>query len=220
MKVRSPSCWTAGKVGLPISMRASCDAAICPKFTRVYLLRRKISAERDSQVCMVTIRMLLNTWFNTHLVRMDHQLPSSIFRPLTPGPHVLLLAVMSLSVPSPGAAPQHVLGLRGLFAVPSVSSDLIRVRVGRVQPLGDCPSFTLAGTFCHWCCGLVVTGCRGSTFITLRVPFLFLSTDKWGGGALRLYVISCPSTNGSVVLASIVTETLGWLSFSVYSMLV
>ena len=143
MKVRSPSCWTAGKVGLPISMRASCDAAICPKFTRVYLLRRKISAERDSQVCMVTIRMLLNTWFNTHLVRMDHQLPSSIFRPLTPGPHVLLLAVMSLSVPSPGAAPQHVLGLRGLFAVPSVSSDLIRVRVGRVQPMGDCPSCTL-----------------------------------------------------------------------------
>lgn len=66
-------------------MRASYDVAICPKFARVYLLRRKIVAERDSQVCMVTIRMLLNTWFNTHPVHTDHQLPRSILRPLTPG---------------------------------------------------------------------------------------------------------------------------------------
>ena len=88
VKVRSPICWTAGKVGLPISTRASCDAAICPKFTRVYLRRRKISAERDNQVCMVTIRMLLNTWFNTHLVHTDYHLLSSILRPLTPGTRV------------------------------------------------------------------------------------------------------------------------------------
>lgn len=53
---------------------------------------------------------------------------------------MFLLTVMSLSLHSPGAALQHVLGLRGLFAVPSVSSDLILVPVGRVQPLGDCPS--------------------------------------------------------------------------------
>ena len=113
---------------------------------------------------MVTIRMLLNTWFNTHLVHTDYHLLSSILRPLTPGTHVLLLAVVSLSLPSPGAAPQPVLGLRGLFAVLSVSSDLIRVRVGSVQPLDNCPSCTLGGTFCHWSCGLVVIGRRGNTF--------------------------------------------------------
>ena len=57
-------------------------------------------------------------------------------------------------------------------------------------------------------------------FITLRVPFVFLSTVEQGGGALRPCVISCPSADGSVVLASIAMETLSWLSFSVYSMLV